>query len=320
MASNKNQLLGVLDYARYSPSVHNSQPWQFELKENAVIVRLDEGRAVKSGDPIGRQTWISLGCCVEAISVAAAKFGWQASVKPSLNKSVEVKFSKLTKTVVQEEIALADAIKHRFTDRSSYSAKAVPKSVMDRLNNCRAQKGTSVVVTDDKAIIDNVARLTANGIQLALSNPDFRKELSAFISSPRKSSASGISTKSLGLNPLRGVLEPGIVKLGWNTKRNAQKDYQNWSTAPLLILVFSEGDSRQYWHDAGRTYMRLALLATSLGLRSSTSAAAVEASDFHEDIEAAIGTKQRLQTIMRAGYSHSRIAHSPRLPLEELLT
>lgn len=320
MAINKNQLIGVLNYARFSPSVHNSQPWRFELRENAVIVRLDEGRAVKSGDPVGRQTWISLGCCVEAISVAAAKFGWQASVKPTLDNSLEVKFSKLKKPASREEVALAKAIKHRFTDRSSFSAKTVPKSIVDKLKNCRVQEGTSVFVTEDKAIIDKVARLTASGIQLALSNPDFRKELSAFIASPHKSSSHGISTRSLRLNPLRGVLEPGIVRLGWNRKRNARKDYQNWSTAPLLIMVLSKGDSRQHWHDAGRTYMRLALLATSLGLRSSTSAAAVEASDFHKDIEAAIGTKQRLQTIMRAGYSRSRIAHSPRLPLDKLLT
>jgi hypothetical protein len=45
----------------------------------------------------------------------------------------------------------------------------------------------------------------------------------------------------------------------------------------------------------------------------------VEAADFHTDIEQLLGTKERLQAVMRIGYSNARPVHSKRLPLEQLL-
>jgi len=40
-----------------------------------------------------------------------------------------------------------------------------------------------------------------------------------------------------------------------------------------------------------------------MGIDQATMAAAVEAPDFHKEIEELLGTKYRIQTIMRLGYS-----------------
>jgi hypothetical protein len=70
----------LLRYAILAPSSHNSQPWRFRIEGNAVHVAADESRWLRAADPDRRELFVSLGCAVENLVVAAERFGFDPAV------------------------------------------------------------------------------------------------------------------------------------------------------------------------------------------------------------------------------------------------
>ena len=72
------QLRFLLRYAILAPSVKNSQPWVFSVQDNRIhlIADLDRGQPV--ADPTRRELFISMGCALENLLVAAEHFGFRA--------------------------------------------------------------------------------------------------------------------------------------------------------------------------------------------------------------------------------------------------
>ena len=70
----------LLRYAILAPSVKNSQPWAFSVQGNRIHVIADLSRAQSVTDPGHRELYISLGCALENILVAAEHFGLRHGV------------------------------------------------------------------------------------------------------------------------------------------------------------------------------------------------------------------------------------------------
>lgn len=69
-----------LRYAILAPSSHNAQPWRFRVDGNVVHVAADESRWLEVADPDRRELFVSLGCAVENLVVAAEEFGFDPTV------------------------------------------------------------------------------------------------------------------------------------------------------------------------------------------------------------------------------------------------
>lgn len=301
-------------YGSLAPSVHNIQPWEFSIENESITIQPSSVRTIDAGDPVGRQTWISIGACAENMIVAAENLGFATTIEQK-GKSIKLCF---TRQKHASNIPLA-AIKKRYTDRSVYSGKALEKAKLAEIQGAANIRGIQTVVTDDTEIIKLVGKLVAKGISMALSNPAFRTELSEYINKPGSKRKVGISAESLLLNQARGRFEALKVRKGLGVKNESKSELESWGTAPALILTFSDGDAQKDWFNAGRAYQRAGLTATHLGLQQATSAAVVEALDFHEDVERKIGTKKRLQTVMRIGNSTAKPAYSPRIDVADLI-
>src|SRR6476661_9850682 len=57
-------LRAVAQRARLAPSVHNTQPWRFEIAPGTFTLRVDRTRQLRVLDPTGRQMIISAGCAL----------------------------------------------------------------------------------------------------------------------------------------------------------------------------------------------------------------------------------------------------------------
>jgi hypothetical protein len=73
------------------------------------------------------------------------------------------------------------------------------------------------------------------------------------------------------------------------------------------------------WFEVGRSYLRASLEIEKAGLSQATSAAIVEASNFHEDVEQILGSNLRIQAIIRIGKGRKIRYRSPRVSARELL-
>ena len=74
------QLEFLVNFAVLAPSSHNSQPWRFRIAGNSIIVEPEFRRALPASDKNNRQLFISIGCAVENIIIAAYYFGYKTSV------------------------------------------------------------------------------------------------------------------------------------------------------------------------------------------------------------------------------------------------
>ena len=65
--SSSKKLEFMLRYAILAPSSHNSQPWKFRIRENEINIFADTDQ---------RELFISVGCALENLLIAAEHFGY----------------------------------------------------------------------------------------------------------------------------------------------------------------------------------------------------------------------------------------------------
>ena len=87
-AAKPAQMRELVRYATLAASGHNTQPWQFAIKANMIEIHPDLTRHLPAVDPSDRELWISLGCALENLLVAARADGYAAAVDPSGTKKV----------------------------------------------------------------------------------------------------------------------------------------------------------------------------------------------------------------------------------------
>src|SRR6266508_3751998 len=69
-------LLSCVQAAVAAPSLHNSQPWRFRIRNGGVDVYADRTRQLEVIDPSGRELLISVGAAVFNLRVAIRQQGW----------------------------------------------------------------------------------------------------------------------------------------------------------------------------------------------------------------------------------------------------
>ena len=62
---------------------HDTQPWLFEVDENAITLFADRARNLGTFDPFRREMHLGLGAAMENLVLAARAFGLAATVTPA---------------------------------------------------------------------------------------------------------------------------------------------------------------------------------------------------------------------------------------------
>jgi hypothetical protein len=312
----------VLDYARLAPSVHNTQPWCFHIDDSTITLRVAPERTLDAGDPTGRELWVSLGICLETILQAAKGLGVTATITSLQTDTITGDIAHIqlaAPTAPQQDIL--DLIKNRYSYRAPMSKTSISASCIDTCREAIADlPNVSLTFVDDTQTLAQIATITDKGMRLALSSTPFRKELAPLLHYNWSKARVGLHGFVLNHGLLGSIWEKWSVIFGVDSKRKAAADRQKVLESSGLLFILSKGDVPHFWLGVGRAYMRVALEITRADLVHSTLTAPVEAARFHEDIEAMLGTTDRIQSMIRLGKATTRPTHtSPRLPLDELL-
>ena len=127
----EEKLTFLLRYAILASSSHNTQPWKFSVREDEIQVFVDRTRWLKVADPDQRELYISVGCAVENLLIAAEHFwyGHQVSYFPEPGQeelAATVKFESQGQASPFRDSALFDAIPGRQTNRNVYEERPIP--------------------------------------------------------------------------------------------------------------------------------------------------------------------------------------------------
>jgi nitroreductase len=314
-ASIESQLRCLRGYAILAPSTRNTQPWRFAVEVNTVHLFADFGRGLRISDPDGRQLYISLGCALENLLVAAEYFGFRHEVRyfperGNAELAASVVFAPgVTWSPARCGITL-DAIVRRHNHNGTYRPLPVPEEVRRRLRACREESEVRLDLTDDRFFRRWVDGLTREADRLEFADPAFRKELGYWVDRggfgmPRVVSRLG------GLAVSRLDLGEPVAKQG-----------KIVGSAALLGLVSATSDTHLAHVRTGQLFERLWLAATAMGVSVHPMSQTMRLPELRAAMAELIPARGWMpQHLFRVGYSSKEREphHTPRRPLGDVL-
>jgi len=310
----ETQLRFLLRYAILAPSPQNSQPWAFAVRENQVHLMADLARGQPVSDPNGRELYLSLGCALENLLVAAEHFGfahavtyfprqWQPQLVATVLFRTEGRVSSFRAGIT------LDAIQARHNDPGMFSPAPIPESVRGSLEACCSEADLALDLTDDYQFRNWIEALTAASDRIDFANPGFRMELAHWT----RQSAFATAGRSRPV-PLP-EFSPALVDT------IAVQSQAKVKSSPMLGLIRATGDSHLTHVRPGQLFQRVWLTATAAGVHVNPMSQTMRRPELRSVVGMLIPYPGWVpQHVFRLGYSSSPAEHhTPRRGVDEVM-
>lgn len=311
----------LVEFAVLAPSGHNTQPWLFRIREDALELYADRTRALLLVDPADRELTISCGCALFNARVAAQALGRRAEVTllPDPQDT-----DLLARLVLGAEVdpsasigALCDSIPRRRTNRLPFQDKPVPEGLVDDLGQAAEREGAWLAVLDGPAK-EEAADLVAEGDRIQMADAGFRRELAEWIHSNRSGSRDGMPGRAFGVGDLASMAGPFVIRTFDIGKGQAAKDREVALGSPLLLVLGTQHDDADSWIRAGQALERVLLTATSHGIDASYLNQPIEVDELRPRVASLTGRGGQPQLLIRMGNGAPRVP-TPRRDASEVL-
>ncbi|MEP6853280.1 MAG: nitroreductase family protein [bacterium] len=304
-----------------APSIHNSQPWRFVVRPNALDIYADRSRTTPVIDPTRRQ--MAIGC-------GAALFGARAAIaadqldavttllpdpaQPDLLASITV--IGPAPTLDRDAFRLDAVAESRHSNRRQFAAEPVPDDVLDVLSHAAQVEGAWLQPIRSEADRVAVAVISQHADALQNADPAYRSELRHWTTADADR-ADGVPAGAVphvtGAShddvPIRDFDTKGAGALPGDTQSSGNQ---------TMVVLGTAGDGMRDWLIAGQALGRVLLELTDAGLVSSIMSQVVESP----------GTRQQLRSDLRLnGHPHLMLRigtaaptpPTPRRPMSEVL-
>jgi nitroreductase len=309
------QLGFLLRYAILAPSVRNTQPWAFSVRGTRVHLIADMRKTQPVADPDRRELYISIGCALENLLVAAEHFGFGHGVAyfpergaPDLVATVTFEPGG-TLSEARAGATLA-SILVRHNDDRVFRPAPVPEWLRMRLLACCTEPDLQILLTDDRPFRQWIDALTLEADRAELSDPGFRRELKYWI-----------GQNVFGSPPVREQLQRAASAHLDLAEHVARRDHANVESAALLGLICTTGDSHLLHVRVGQLFERLWLTATAMGVSINPMSQTMR----HPRLRATVGellpsAGWTPQHLFRVGFGWSTgEQHTPRRPVDDVV-
>ncbi len=309
------QLRFLLRYAILAPSARNSQPWRFAVKDRNVHLFADLTRIQPVADPHARELYMSLGCALENLLVAAEHFGLQHAVTffprhDNAKPVASIAFAPGgTPSAARETIPLR-MILRRSSDSRSYRPAQINDHQWARLKHCCIEPDLRLDLVEDWPTRQCIDALMADADIQTFASREFRRELAASVGAGAFGTSRPISR--LGRLVLSRLdLGPAI----------ARQDRAFLDSAASLGLISSREDNHVAHVRAGQLLERVWLTATAVGLNIQPMSRTMQVPEIRAHVAGLFPKRAWIpQQLFRVGSSRSRgWRRSPRRPLEAVL-
>lgn len=313
------QLRFLVNFAILAPSSHNSQPWKFQVTGRKIYLLPDFDRALPHSDQNHRQLFISLGCALENLLIAADYYGFETSwAYQETNHVIEVSFNKVREHT-GNETHLIFAIAKRRTNRNKYVEGLPNESFFEKLQS-HSTTNSQISFIKDKEAKNKIAEIVSKALAVAMEDKLFRRELSQYVKPNTTKSSLGMPASGFGIPTLLSFIAPALLKHLNMSKLTKKQDLSLLKDhTPVFGVIATAEDNPKSWIEAGLLYERVALEAEKEKLSTAPLAAAIQIKDFYKQLQNILGTNQRPQVFFRLGTSaKQQTPHSPRLTTEKV--
>ncbi|TCM50572.1 hypothetical protein [Kribbella sp. VKM Ac-2568] len=309
--------VGILvSSAATAPSMHNTQPWRFEVSGRVVDVILDEDRSLPAEDQAGRMILIGLGAATFNLRVAAAMLGHDTTFAtrpdPDRPEIVARVFLGVRQSPMPPLGSLYGELRRRHTYRGPMVAIDVQARVLSLISSAARAEGADLCWLDPSSTRDLV-QILREADELDLHDEDRLTERGRWIGGDRLED--GVPESALGPIPAKPAAFRDL-SAGFD---DPQRSVGVFELEPR-IAVLNTGENRpSEWLRAGMALQHALLTATSYGLVASFLNQALEYADLRSRVQSLVDRNARPQMIIRIGFPAMMGAATPRRPWQQTL-
>jgi hypothetical protein len=294
----------ALEHAVQAPSGHNTQPWLFKINSDGIELLADRRRALPVVDPEDRALVISCGAALFNLLLGIRHSGYTHAVETLAARDTDLLARVSVKSAVpasESDERLFDAIPRRHTNRIPFEDRRVPEELLAAMQHAATSEGAHITYVLGEAK-RAVADLIAEGDRLQAADPNFRRELAAWVHPNVSGARDGIPGGALGVPLLASFVFPLILRtFNWGDGQ-AAKDHQLATGSPVLALLWTDDDTPASWLSAGQALQRALLTATSKGLCASFLNQPIEVASLRPELARLTEITGHPQLLLRFGY------------------
>jgi hypothetical protein len=317
MAPIQTQLRFLLRYAILAPSTRNTQPWRFTVTGNVVELYADLDLQLPVADPEARELYLSLGCALENLLVAAEHFGFRHEVtyNPACVAGAPAASVAIApgghRSPARAGITL-DALVRRHNDAGIYRATPLADDLRTRLQACRVEPDLRLYLLDDHFARRWVDQLTLEADRREFASPEYRAELAAWIGRGAFGGPALVSRLT--------QLAVSRLDLG---EAIASQDRKRLQSAAAIGVIAGLDDSRLSHLRSGQLFERVWLTATELNLGLQPVSPVMQVPEVRAAIAELLPergmTPYHLFRLGFSGVAQADAHHTPRRALEDVV-
>lgn len=253
-----------------APSGHNTQPWKFEQTDEGLIIHPDFRYALPIVDNDHHALYISLGCALENLVIAALHKKYQCIVQYPVDSqsgiTVKLKKDEAENTHTND---LFDFVSKRQVNRQKYSDLTISYEDLQKLCTSFSFEGISIILVCGIEKFEKIIPLIIEGNNLQFDNKQFVNELTSWFRYSKREAEQtkdGLWTACMGLPDMGKFIGQFVMRYFVSSKSEAKrlKDLLN-HTQGLAVFVADENDAA-HWVKTGRAFQHFGLTATKLGI------------------------------------------------------
>jgi hypothetical protein len=282
-------ILQAIAYGIQAPNPHNTQAWKFELlSDTEALLYLDERRLLPTTDPPARQIHIGAGCAIETLAIGMSSLGYETDVAylPQGAYGLEEIGHKpvarigLRQSATVRSDHLAGFIAQRQTNRKPYTGPPLSYAEATRVIRAGVRADLiEVVIIDQPAEMRPLLDAFYKAMEIEVTTPHLYEETRTwfrFTERQRQARRDGLSIPQAGIDGLKRRAVESSLRNGnpkqWFSPRSIApllKTYRRGIDSAIgLVLLKTDTNNQLSWLEAGRSFARVQLTLTALGLTS----------------------------------------------------
>ncbi|MFC7274570.1 Acg family FMN-binding oxidoreductase [Paractinoplanes rhizophilus] len=273
-----------------APSLHNSQPWLFRLRDGGIEILADPARSLPAADHGGWATRIACGAATYNARLALAAAGRPASVRlhpaPGVIARLEMAGERPPTYAEQE---LFEAVPRRYSNRGPFWPDPVPADVRVRLIAAARDEGGWLDLLVGTTALSGFAEIAQSADRVLRRDAEYQQALAAWRDAVPVSAGA----------PLAEPQDLLPQRLFNDRRRAPGRDYE---PEPLVGILGSAGDLPIDQTVAGQALQKVLLTATASGLDTSMISQPIEVPAARDQLRRALGRNGFPQIVVRFGF------------------
>ncbi|MEI8406574.1 MULTISPECIES: Acg family FMN-binding oxidoreductase [unclassified Kribbella] len=306
----------LLRAAIAAPSMHNTQPWRFEVNGLVIDVYLDGSRTLPAEDPTGRAMRIAAGTATFNLRCAAASLGYATwlglapdAEEPDLLARIVLEPSSTTDQRLRDLYA---EIPRRHTSRDPI--RTAPLAQQTRIDLAKAALADGAELTWLSAEqIETVVDMFLDTDLREIGDWRRSAERAHWVGGNRADD--GIPSSALG--PRASSYRTAFRDLG-TRPADRTRTQAAFEQHPNLAVLSTEHDEPADQVSAGIALERVLLTATGHGVAASFLNQPLEYDDLRQKVQRMTGRAGFADMVIRFGHAHPS-GSTPRRPVEDFV-